>query len=145
MTFPGGQPSEFYRNYVKDIQAKICENASLEFGCIWKEHARLGGSKPRTVLSDELSVKINDLQAELEGSDLFDDLPSRRGVLAQAIPATLLKQVGLDELMKRLPETYQRALFSSWFASHFIYTYGITATAVNFFHFAKELTHAKSV
>lgn len=121
MTFPGGTPSTFYRNYVKDIQAKICENASLEFGCIWKEHTRLGGSKPRTILSDDLSAKINDLQAELESSDLFEDVPSRRGVLSQAIPKTLLDHVGLDTLLKRLPESYQRALFSSWFASHFIY------------------------
>ena len=86
MTFPGQSPPVFYQSYVKDIQTKIRDHAALEFSCIWKEHARLGGAKPRTLLSDELSTKINDLQTELESSDLFDDLPSRRSVLNQAIP-----------------------------------------------------------
>lgn len=122
MIFKDGQPSEFYQNYVKDIQAKITENAAAEFSCIWKEHARLQGAKPRTIISDELSSKLNDLQAELEASDLFDDEGSRRGVMRRAIPKTLIDQVGLDTLLKRLPETYQRALFSSWVASHFVRT-----------------------
>lgn len=61
MTFPGGSPSKFYSDYVKDIQERIAENAALEFSCIWKEHQRLGGSKSRTLLSDLLSEKINDL------------------------------------------------------------------------------------
>ena len=129
MTFPGRSPPVFYQSYVKDIQTKIRDHAALEFSCIWKEHARLGGAKPRTLISDELSTKINDLQTELELSDLFDNLPSRRSVLSQAIPQvctyflspfvffgvmfllqTLLKEIGLDVLMKRLPEPYQRAL-----------------------------------
>lgn len=120
MIFKDGKPSEFYQSYVKDIQAKISENAAAEFHCIWKEHARLSGSKPRTVISDELSSTLNNLQAELESSDLFDDVPSRKGVIRKAIPRTLVEKVGLDELLKRLPEPYQRALFSSWVASRFV-------------------------
>jgi len=138
MTFPGQSPPVFYQSYVKDIQAKIRDNAALEFSCIWKEHARPGGAKPRALLSDELSTKINDLQTELESSDLFEDLPTRRAVLSHAIPQTLLHEIGLDVLMKRLPEPYQRALFSAYFASQFIYRYGIDATAVNFFQFSKS-------
>ncbi|KAJ2929106.1 hypothetical protein H1R20_g7992, partial [Candolleomyces eurysporus] len=141
MTFEGGEPSDFYKSYVKDIQAKIAENATSEFQCIWKEHARLGGSKPRTTISDELSTTLNNLQAELESSDLFDDLPSRKGVLSRAIPKTLVDKVGLDTLMQRLPEPYQRALFSSWVSSHFIYKYGVTGSSVDFFHFARDLAH----
>jgi glutamate dehydrogenase len=120
MTFHDGKPTHFYDSYVKDIQRKITENAAAEFQCIQKEHARLKGSKPRTIISDELSSTINDLQDELENSDLFDDVPSRRGVLTRAIPDTLREKVGLDELLKRLPEQYQRALFSSWVASHYV-------------------------
>ena len=120
MIFKDDSPSEFYKSYVKDIQAKITENAAAEFQCIWKEHARLQGSKPRTTISDELSSTLNTLQAELESSDLFDDEPSRRGVIRRAIPKTLVDQIGLDTLLKRLPEPYQRALFSSWVASHFV-------------------------
>lgn len=120
MIFKDGKPSEFYQSYVRDIQEKIVENAAAEFICIWKEFARIGGSKPRTIISDELSSKLNDLQAELEASDLFNDVGSRTGVMKRAIPKTLVNKVGLDELLKRLPEPYQRALFSSWVSSHFV-------------------------
>jgi len=161
MIFRDGKPSEFYKNYVKDIQEKISENAAAESHCLWKEHARLSGSKPRTVISDELSSTLNNLQAELENSDLFDDVPSRKGVIRKAIPKTLVEKVGLDELLKRLPEPYQRAVFSSWVASRFvspsvsslsdffstrahrkqIYKYGVNGSSVDFFHFARELAN----
>ncbi|KIK99830.1 hypothetical protein PAXRUDRAFT_822277 [Paxillus rubicundulus Ve08.2h10] len=141
MIFKDGKPSEFYQNYVKDIQAKITENAAVEFQCIWREHARLQGAKPRTQISDELSSTLNNLQAELESSDLFEDLPSRKGVMRRAIPKTLVDQIGLDILLERLPEAYQRALFSSWVSSHFIYKYGVNASSVDFFHFARDLAN----
>ncbi|KAG8789909.1 NAD-dependent glutamate dehydrogenase [Serendipita sp. 401] len=139
MVFKDGKPSSFYQAYVKEIQAKIVDNAALEYSCIWKEHSRPGSSKPRTIISDELSSTLNNLQAELESSDLFNDVASRRGVLNRAIPQTLVKQVGLDVLMKRLPEPYQRALFSSWVAAHFIYKYGVGGSNVDFFNFARTL------
>jgi len=120
MLFKDGKPSQFYQSYVQDIQAKIAENATAEFGCIWREHHRLQGAKARTIISDELSSTLNNLQTELEGSDLFDDLPTRKAVLCQAIPQTLVEKVGLETLMERLPEAYERALFSSWVASHYV-------------------------
>jgi glutamate dehydrogenase len=115
-----GKPSTFYQSYVKDIQAKISENAAAEFQCIWREHTRLQGAKARTLISDELSSTLNNLQAELENSDLFDDVPSKHGVMKKAIPKTLVDKIGLEELLTRLPEPYQRALFSSWVASRFV-------------------------
>ncbi|KAE9391671.1 NAD-specific glutamate dehydrogenase [Gymnopus androsaceus JB14] len=140
MIFKDGKPSEFYQSYVKDIQAKITENAAAEFHCLWKEHTRLQGAKPRTTISDELSSTLNNLQAELESSDLFEDVPSRNGVMRRAIPKTLVEKIGLETLLKRLPEAYQRALFSSWVASHFLYKYGVNASSVDFFHFARDLS-----
>jgi hypothetical protein len=120
MVFKDGKPSAFYQEYVKNIQVKIVENAALEFACIWNEYSRPGSTKTRTAISDELSGKLNAMQAQLESSDLFDDGGSRRVVLKKAIPQVLVKQVGLDALMKRLPEPYQRALVSSWIAAHFV-------------------------
>lgn len=132
--FKDGKPSDFYQSYVKDIQAKISENAATEFVCIWREHQRLQGAKARTIISDELSSTLNNLQAELESSDLFEDVPSREGVLRRAIPKTLVDKIGLQTLLQRLPEPYQRALFSSWVSSHFVshlfpaYTSGTNAS-----------------
>ncbi|KAJ7465158.1 NAD-specific glutamate dehydrogenase [Mycena latifolia] len=143
MIFTDGKPSAFYQSYVRDVQAKITENAAAEFQCIWREHARLGGAKPRTTISDELSSTLNALQAELESSDLFEDRPSREGVIRRAIPKTLVDKVGLKTLLERLPEAYQRALFSSWVASHFIYKYGVNGSSVDFFHFARDLANEK--
>jgi NAD-specific glutamate dehydrogenase len=120
MMFKDDKPSTFYQSYVKGIQAKISENAASEFACIWREYQRCGGSKTRTAISDELSQTLNALQDELAHSDLFDDEPSRKGVMRRAIPQTLVEKVGIEELEKRLPETYQRALFSVWVASHFV-------------------------
>jgi len=140
MIFKDDKPSDFYQNYVRDIQAKICENAAAEFHCIWQEHARLQGAKPRTQISDELSITLNHLQAKLEHSDLFDDVPSRRGAMKRAIPKTLVDQVGLDTILERLPVTYQRALFSSWVASHFIYKFGVNSSTIDFFYFARDLS-----
>lgn len=126
MLFKDGKPSEFYQSYVKDIQAKISENAAAEFSCIWREHQRLQGAKARTTISDELSITLNNLQTELESSDLFDDPPSRRGVLSRAIPQTLVEKIGLDTLIKRIPMPHQRALFSSWVSSHFVSSPALT-------------------
>jgi glutamate dehydrogenase len=120
MMFKNNKPSNFYQSYVKDIQAKITENAASEFVCIWREHQRLQGAKARTTISDELSITLNNLQAELESSDLFEDLPSREGVLRRAIPKTLVDKVGLQTLMQRLPKSYLQALFSSWVSSHYV-------------------------
>src|ERR1700679_889856 len=103
MLFKDGKPSQFYQSYVKNIQDKIAENAALEFSCIWREHQRLQGAKARTTISDELSITLNNLQTELESSDLFDDVPSQKSVLTRAIPQTLVDKIGLDTLIERLP------------------------------------------
>lgn len=42
-------------------------------------------------------------------SDLYENEKSRRAVLSRAIPRTLVDKVGLDQLMKRLPEQVSAA------------------------------------
>jgi len=71
---------------------------------ITKEWQRNKGSKSRTTISDQLSSSLNELQNELEVSDLYENIQSRKHVLARAIPRTLVDKIGLDTLMKRLPE-----------------------------------------
>ncbi|KAE9384570.1 NAD(P)-binding protein [Gymnopus androsaceus JB14] len=128
MIFKDGKPTKFYQSYVKDIQEKITEHAAAEFHCLWTGHTHLQGAKPRTTISDELSSTLNNLQAELKSLGLFEDVPSRNGAMRSAILKLLVEKIGLQTL-KRLPEAYQRALFSSWLASHF-----------TFFHFARDLS-----
>ena len=71
--FQDGNPSPFYKNCVRDIQQAIMENAANKFSYIWREHARLPvqGTKPRTLILDVLSSKLNELQEELEDSNLL--------------------------------------------------------------------------
>jgi len=59
--------------------------------------------------------------------------------MRKAIPDTLVQKIGLETLLQRLPEAYQRALFSSWVAAHFIYQFGVNGSSVDFFHFARDL------
>lgn len=40
--------------------------------------------------------------------------------MSRAIPETLVKEVGLDALLERLPVPYQKALFSSYVGSRFV-------------------------
>jgi glutamate dehydrogenase len=91
-------------SYVKDIQQKICENAAAEYSCITKEYHRNKSSKPRTLISDELSSTLNQLQHDLEVSDLYENMASRKNVLSRALPRTLVDKIGLEVLMQRLPE-----------------------------------------
>ncbi|KAH9028701.1 NADH-dependent glutamate dehydrogenase [Lactarius pseudohatsudake] len=129
-----------YQSYVKDIQAKISENAcgpSLSAsggstsGCKAQKRARSS--------QDELSSTLNNLQARARDFGPVRGQASREGVLRRAIPKTLVDKIGLQTFMERLPEPYQRALFSSVVSSHFIYKYGVQASSVDFFHFARDL------
>jgi glutamate dehydrogenase len=119
---PDGKVPEFYTNYVKEVQAKICENARLEFEAIWRENERTGC--PRPVVSDKLSVAITELDEQLQQSDLWEKMHVRRAVLRDALPQLLLTKIGLDKLMERVPDAYLRAIFGSFLASRFVYEFG---------------------
>jgi len=140
MMFKDGKPSAFYHSYVKDIQQKICENAAAEYSCITKEYHRNKSAKPRTIISDELSSTLNQLQHDLEVSDLYENMSSRKNVLSRALPRTLIDKIGLDVLMQRLPEQYQRAVWSAWVSSNYIYESSMAAGNVDFFHFFSKLS-----
>lgn len=122
--------SDFYAEYVHEIQRIICQNGTAEFNCLWKAAEQTG--KPRAVLTDEVGRTLVDLQNELESSDLFENETARRAVLSRAIPKPLLDRLGLDTILQRLPEPYSRSLFASWIAAHYLYKYGLNASAVDF-------------
>jgi len=124
---------EFYQQYVKNVQNIIEKNAELEFEAIWAEHERTGA--PRAILSDELSYAIVRLNEQLQRTSLWDDLELRRVILAEAFPKLLLDKIGLNQLMKRIPENYVRAIFGSYLASRFVYKFGINPGQFAFFEF----------
>lgn len=117
-----GNAPAFYRAYVREVQAKICENARLEFEAVWREHEATGA--PRSALSDRLSVAITTLDEELQHSDLWRNERIRRVVLRDALPQLLLDKIGLDTIVERVPDAYLCAIFGSYLASRFVYEFG---------------------
>lgn len=107
----------FYRRYVEEVQATVEHNAALEFEVLWKEHTRTGTKI--TTLSDQLSIKITELSTRIENSEaLWSNANLRAIVLRSAIPMTLSALLGgPDAVLKRLPASYQKALFGSRMAS----------------------------
>lgn len=128
----------FYQEYVKDIQNIIAQNADLEFQCIWKEHVRTG--MPRCVLTDKISDKINSLNDAISASQLYDvNKELRNIVMSRAIPKKLQELVPVEDIIKRLPDTYGKAIFGAWVAAHFVYEYGLNASEFSFFEFIASL------
>lgn len=128
-----GKIPEFYNTYVAEVQSIIQENARLEFEAIWRENKETG--KPRSIISDELSNSINELTEELSASSLWDDEVFRNSILKEALPKTLQKAIGLEEILGRVPNNYLRAIFGSHLAGRFIYEKGSSPGQFAFFEF----------
>jgi glutamate dehydrogenase len=77
-------------------------------------------------------VRLNE---ELQKTTLWDNVPLRRIVLNEAFPKILLEKIGLDTLLKRVPESYVKAIFGSYLASRFVYKYGCEPSQFAFFEY----------
>ncbi|KAJ3410477.1 NAD-dependent glutamate dehydrogenase [Chytridiales sp. JEL 0842] len=130
---PGQAVPAFYNDYIKAVHGIIERNAENEFECLWREGERTG--KPRSILSDQLSFGIVRLNEELQSTTLWENIPLRKAVLKEAFPKLLLDKLGLETLLKRIPETYVKAIFGSYLASRFIYKYGTEPSQFAFFEF----------
>jgi glutamate dehydrogenase len=97
-----GTVPEFYKNYVKQVQKTIQNNARLEFEAIWREHQATG--QPRSILSDTLSNAITKLDEELQNTDLWNQVDFRTAVLSEALPNLLLEQIGMDKILERVSQ-----------------------------------------
>ncbi|NIM13732.1 MAG: hypothetical protein GTO45_16785 [Candidatus Aminicenantes bacterium] len=128
---------EFRKNYVSDVIGIIRNNACLEFEVLWQENKSTG--TPLSILTDQLSDKINKLTDSIHESDLGNDKALLRAVVEQHCPPTLVKMVGIDEILRRVPENYLQAIFSSWLASHFIYNCGLQGDEIDFHKFLERL------
>ncbi|CDJ42220.1 NAD-specific glutamate dehydrogenase, putative [Eimeria tenella] len=125
-------PPKFYKDYVEAILQRIQENARLEFEAIWNEAERTGMHK--CDLTDILSQKINQLKTDMAGSSaLWKDEALVNFVLTKSIPDVLVPGlISVETFRQRVPETYQRAIFTTFLASRFLYKQPFTAEASAF-------------
>ncbi|KAJ3021767.1 NAD-dependent glutamate dehydrogenase [Thoreauomyces humboldtii] len=126
-------PPAFYTDYVKAVQTIIEKNAEIEFEAIWREAVRTNVAK--SIISDQLSTAIVKLNTELQLTTLWDNVPLRLIVLTEAFPNILLDKLGLETLLKRVPEQYVKAIFGSYLASRFVYKYGTEPSQFAFFEY----------
>jgi len=131
-------PPPFYKNYVNEVIDVIERNAKMEFDCLWNEHEKT--KIPKSILTDELSNKINKLNDDIRESDLIKNEALRRRVLAECLPPSLVKLVGMDNIMQRLPQAYADAIFAAHLAAHYVYSKGMTASEFAFYEFMKKYT-----
>lgn len=134
----GAAPPQFYADYVQEIQDRVEADATLEFECIWQEHARTG--EARFVLTERVSDKINNLNMFVQNSNLWTNIKVRNAVMIKAIPKRLTDQLGLDVVLERVPENYTKAIFAAYLASRYVYQYGVNAHEFAFFEFMQNLT-----
>jgi len=133
-------PPPFYTQYVLEVQRIIEEHARDEFECLWHESLPSSSSPPtpRCELTDILSEKINTLNDQISKSKLWDNDSLKKQVITLAIPRNLVELLGIETIMKRVPETYLKAIFGAYLASRFVYTRGLHAGEFGFFEFMTE-------
>lgn len=136
MCVKDGKIPPFRKHYIEGILDIIRENARLEFDIIWKENQEK--NIPRSTLSDLISQKINQIKDAIYASELFNDEGLFRKVIECCCPQALIEHVGFENIMKRVPLSYLKAIFASRLASRYVYKYGVDANEVDFFEFIKE-------
>jgi glutamate dehydrogenase len=132
-------PPQFYSDYVKEVHRIIEENARLEFECIWKASSET--KTPKSVLSDQLSNKINELSHAISNSNLWDNIQLRKKVFEAAVPQNLMKLLGFETMMQRVPLAYAKAMFGTYLASRYVYQCGLNSNPeFAFYNFLSEKT-----
>ena len=137
MLFVDGKPTQFYMDYVRDIQMNIARNAYSEFEAIWREHKDTG--KPRSLISTDMSNALNRLSLQIENTNLFDQEVLRSKILKLVFPETLVNKVGLDVLVKRVPKSYLKSSVAAHGAAGVIYAKGPRASYVDFYDYVSAL------
>jgi glutamate dehydrogenase len=117
MCVKNGVVPTFYSDYVSHVQKVIEKNADMEFEALWNESKKTKTGISQ--LSDKLSVEIVHLREEVQSSSLWNNPAIRKLVLEEALPPLLVRNVGLETLLERIPESYLQAIFGSYLASRF--------------------------
>ena len=135
MCVKNGCVSEFRKRYVQEIIRIIKENANREFEIIWQENQRK--KIPRSILTDMISDKINAISDSIYASELFSDERLFKTVVECCCPQILVKEIGFVRILKRVPDSYLKAVFASQLASQYVYKFGLDADEIDFFNFIR--------
>ena len=127
----------FRKEYINEIIETIKKNARAEFNLLWEEHQKKG--MPFTHLTNTVSEKINRITDEVLYSDLSKNPQIMEKIITEYTPRVLLKLVGLQNILKRVPANYCASIVSTKIATNFVYTHGLDANEVDFFNYVKSL------
>lgn len=133
MCVKGREIPQFRKRFIAEVIDLIKQNARLEFEIIWKENREKG--IPRPVLTDLISRKINGITDAIYGTDLYREKKLFREVIHCCCPPVLLEAVDIDTIIKRIPNSYLRAIFASRLASRYVYSHGLDANELDFYYF----------
>ena len=78
------------------------------------------------------------MNEELSKSNLWNDVEFRNQILKDALPNELIKKIGLDVILDRVPDSYLKAIFGSYLAGRFIYEKGANPGQFAFFEYMVE-------
>jgi glutamate dehydrogenase len=131
-----GRINPFRKRYIHEILNIIKENASLEFDIIWKENEEK--KIPRSILSDLISEKINQVADSIYASELFKEKDLFKKVIECCCPSVIIGHEGFENILERIPEPYLKAIFASRLSSRYVYKFGLDAGEINFYNFLKD-------
>ncbi|MCA1753670.1 MAG: NAD-glutamate dehydrogenase, partial [Spirochaeta sp.] len=131
------EESELRRALVKEITDRIEHNARAEFELLWKEHERR--NIPFTLLSDQISERINRIAAAVMRSPFLTNHKLRSQMITRYTPHVLLDAVGLEVLVERVPTAYLDAVTAASIAAEFVYQHGLDAYEVEFAEYLQQL------
>ncbi|RPI27437.1 MAG: hypothetical protein EHM61_08490 [Acidobacteria bacterium] len=141
MMVQDGVVGDFRRQYVNQIIRKIRNNARLEFLALMAERKRSGTAC--SILSDQLSLKINTLADAILDSHLRSDKGLIRAVIADYCPDILVSTVGINKIVERVPVSYIAAIVAKHLASTYVYVKGMHAGEVDFLKFVEEVRNGE--
>merc|ERR1712038_88415 len=138
-----GSAPQFYQEYVKQMQEKIEEFARLEFEVCWREKLR-GEHKYMFMISDLVSQKINKINDMMQASPLLDDAKFTKQILACSVPKKLQDHLGVDGIYNNVPRAYIKAMCGCYFASQYVYKYGLGGNEVDVLDLVQQFTSITS-
>jgi glutamate dehydrogenase len=138
MRVKDGKVTDFMKSYVEEIIKIIKCNARKEFNLLWNNHENKG--IPFTLLTNSVSRKINNITDAIFCSDLPKNTKLRENIITEYTPKPLLKLIGLENILKRVPENYLNAIVASKVATNFVYKYGMESNEIDFYNYLRNFT-----